>query len=375
MKVLRDNFRVFPYGNEDNDWLGMDQKRISQFHFNVSRNQIMGFVEISSTDNPELVDKSDREGLIDNTAFSDFKFLILSVLVTFQAERNVDREKTKQNKRLDPRLNRIANQLKRINKTLNKHKVSKEGRQEIIKLVDGTRKIFEKTLEDVETPLLGAASIGLTYLVPTHELKRNVREAVKILKKSLKEDGKNFVSDARKTLEQLDEATKIIRGLIRVQEKSTVSEKINIKIPIDNSVSMMERKLTRNKIHVKIEDRLNTKIDADRQSLIIMLLNMIDNSIYWITKTKKENRQLKFVIDELDKKKAIIVSDSGPGFEDDLEVLINPFHTRKVDGLGLGLFICSRIAEKHGYELKIISNEDLPGLLEGANMAILFPEE
>lgn len=373
MKVIRDDFRVFPYGNEDNDWLGMDQERISQFRFRVSRNQILGFAQISTKSNPKLIDKSDREGLIDNQAFTDFKFLTLSALAQFEAERSTDRMTIAHSKRLDPRLNKIANELKKINLELEKHNVDTEGKQRITKLIDDTKKLFERTLEEIETPLLGAASIGLTYLLPTHELKRNIHETVKILKASVKSNGKNFVEDAKKAIEQLEASTKIIRGLTRIQEKDAENENLRLKTPIENVMSLLERKLKRNYIHVEIEDNLDgARVVTDRQSIIIMLLNMIDNSMYWISSNEKSNRKIKFVIDEIDGHKAIIVSDNGQGFEDTLELVINPFFTRKTGGLGLGLFICSRIADRNKYSMKILAGNEIPNLLSGANIAIIF---
>lgn len=332
----------------------------------------MGFVEISSKENPKLIDKSDREGLINNAAFTDFKFLILSAIAVFQAERSIDRDITKHSKRLDPRFNKIANELRKIEAILNKYNVDKEGQRLVTKLIDNTQKLFVRTLDEIETPLLGAASIGLTYLIPTHEIKRNINETVKILKDSVKGDGKNFVEAARKAIEQLSTSVQIIRGLARIQEKDPDDEKLRLKIPIENVVSLMERKLNRNHVQIEIEDNLDTRVVTDRQSIVIILLNMIDNSIYWISSNKHSDRKIKFVIDEIDGDKAIIVSDNGPGLEDELEVLVNPFYTRKPSGLGLGLFICSRVSEFSNYEMRILAGNEIPNLLQGANFAIIF---
>ncbi len=59
VKVFRDGFRVLPYGNPDNDWLSMDLERVRRFELHLSRNQIIGAIEISSVTNPNLLDKTD----------------------------------------------------------------------------------------------------------------------------------------------------------------------------------------------------------------------------------------------------------------------------------------------------------------------------
>jgi len=96
IKVFRDGFRVLPYGNPDNDWLGMDLRRVRQFEERLSRNQAIGAVEISARTNPRLLDKTDREGLIDNEALRDFHSLVQNALTQFEAERYPDRRNLKE---------------------------------------------------------------------------------------------------------------------------------------------------------------------------------------------------------------------------------------------------------------------------------------
>lgn len=65
----------------------------------------------------------------------------------------------------------------------------------------------------------------------------------------------------------------------------------------------------------------------------------------------------------------ISVSDSGPGIEaDDLELVFEPFFTRKGAGTGLGLSITKRIIEEHGGTLTVTSS---PG--KGATFTIRLP--
>jgi len=102
---------------------------------------------------------------------------------------------------------------------------------------------------------------------------------------------------------------------------------------------------------------------------------MIDNSIYWLTKNRKDNRKLKILIKELTNHYALIISDNGPGFDDGLEIITLPFYTSKIGGMGLGLFICKRTYESHDLELQLFDQNEISGLLDGANIGILFPKE
>jgi hypothetical protein len=72
--LYRDNIRVYPYGEPNDDWLQIDTYRgtISAGHF-LSNDQVVGVVNISQKNNLNLVDKTDREGLIDEgNATQDF---------------------------------------------------------------------------------------------------------------------------------------------------------------------------------------------------------------------------------------------------------------------------------------------------------------
>ena len=72
--LYRDGIRVYPYGNEEDDWLNIDALRgtVSAGWF-LSNDQVIGCVDISHEHNPGLRDKTSREGLVEQgEATSDF---------------------------------------------------------------------------------------------------------------------------------------------------------------------------------------------------------------------------------------------------------------------------------------------------------------
>ena len=373
VRVFRDGFRVFPYGGSEDDWLHMDKKRIEQFQLNVGKNQIIGAVEISSKNNPNLIDKSDREGLINNLEYVKFKNLIQSAIAYFQGQREQDRSKMKDAQKKNPRINKFSKNLETLSILLKKENIAPKTQIEITSLIDGSARIFEETLNEYEEPLLGAASIGLTYLIPTHELRRSVKESTKILKKLIK-DGSNCIESAQKVIQHMNEIEQIVRGITRLSQKIDVDKKFKLKIPVEQSISLMKKKLERNNIRLSIEYRKDIEVSSQPRSIILMLLNMIDNSVYWLLNKQKDSREIKLIVDELEKSYVILISDNGPGIDNPLELLIQPFFTTKIDGMGLGLFICNRTANSMGLKLELFEKNDIPGLLSGANIGILFPK-
>ena len=71
--LYRDGIRVEPYGLDGDDWLQATAwKAARQGHAPIQPHQLVGYVQISYEENPDLRDMSNRLGLIDNTEFQLF---------------------------------------------------------------------------------------------------------------------------------------------------------------------------------------------------------------------------------------------------------------------------------------------------------------
>ena len=92
VSLYRDEFRVLPYGEAGDDWLGLDARRINVPSRRVGNRNIVGLVNISHDRNPRLKDKTNREGLQENGAFEDLRAMVRGALMVFEVERLRDRE-------------------------------------------------------------------------------------------------------------------------------------------------------------------------------------------------------------------------------------------------------------------------------------------
>jgi signal transduction histidine kinase len=71
--IYRDDFRVLPYGRHNADFLNFEQrrsKRAGSYYFSYRR--MFGYLELARKENPDLKDKSSREGLINNAQYRAF---------------------------------------------------------------------------------------------------------------------------------------------------------------------------------------------------------------------------------------------------------------------------------------------------------------
>lgn len=113
---------------------------------------------------------------------------------------------------------------------------------------------------------------------------------------------------------------------------------------------------------------LNTKpniiSDVDREAIIIMINNLIENAI----KYSPPKSEIKISLQSQNDKATIAVSDTGIGLsKKDIPYIFDQFYrsgseeTRKTKGTGMGLYICQQIAKAHNSTLKAKSIEEDKG--------------
>lgn len=71
--IYRDNFRI----RMGNDWLELGQRQTrGGSYYGLRPGNTLGWISISAKDNKDLVEKSDREGFVDNAAKRGFEFIL-----------------------------------------------------------------------------------------------------------------------------------------------------------------------------------------------------------------------------------------------------------------------------------------------------------
>ena len=85
--VYRDGVRVLPYGEPENDFIGIEARRTEKAgRYVFSHRNIFGRIDINSISNPMLEDKSSREGLIENLQYHYFVKVIENLLVAIAVD-------------------------------------------------------------------------------------------------------------------------------------------------------------------------------------------------------------------------------------------------------------------------------------------------
>ncbi|MDO5010303.1 MAG: HAMP domain-containing sensor histidine kinase [Intestinibacter bartlettii] len=213
--------------------------------------------------------------------------------------------------------------------------------EELKTLNESKQRFIDSLNHEIKTPI--TSIIGYSELL----LKGNVSEEIKI--KAYK-----YINSEAKRLETLN-STLLKLTLIR-EEKKTL-KKVNLIEMINGVENILKYKLLKKDIYVniKIED---VNILADKELLEVLLTNLIDNSI----KASSENSIIEIDGYYNNEKYILKIKDYGIGIpKEDLDKILEPFYmvdkarTRKNNGIGLGLSICSEICKIHNISLDIES--------------------
>lgn len=97
-------------------------------------------------------------------------------------------------------------------------------------------------------------------------------------------------------------------------------------------------------------------------------INLVNNSLYWVTLTENRPREIKLALIE----NVVVIADSGCGVDPDDEAhLFELFFTRRINGRGVGLYLCKMTLAAGGHEIFYLRDES-KRVLPGANFGLRF---
>ncbi len=364
IKVFKDDMRIYDYGAPGNDWLGLDLKRVQNKDW-FSNNQNIGYVFLEAETSNSLIEKTNREGFIDNEAYKLFILILENILTKFKATRSSDRNKWLQFNMKETK-NLFDSRVSNFKKIVDDADFSDEEKKK--KLLQEAKRIEEKYKEDKETLLL-PAGVGMTASVALHEIEKLVPRMEETIKS--KPFKKGVIDD------QVSELKQYTEGIMSVLRKGG-NKPVKVKDVIERAINNYKLKLSNRQIEHKIEiDDNVSEIKCDKRYLITMLMNIIDNSIYWLGTTYNEDKKILFKSVVKNGAVNIIIADNGPGFKDDITDLIRPFFSRKDNGIGIGLYLIDTVMMKYG-KFDIITDKDeiqdfsIPDEYNGAVVKLIF---
>jgi len=347
IRVYRDGVRVYDYGEKENDWLGIDLKRVHRLGGNISNNIVIGAVKIEDRGrSSDLKEKTNREGFVENEAYEVFKNAVNFALELFVQERNIDKEKLtvlyKKHKAIEPVLSDLNDVIEVV-----EHKVlKKETKDEILKYLSRINAQYT----EVKSVLIRSANAGLNLAVVIHEIEKLTAGLIGSI------NHKQFEKAISITL-QLE---KIIQGYsVMIKKSSVKKDKLSeiIKLAFNN----YEFRFKDHNVTTVLNDNDLTGGYAKSEAVSV-LTNLLDNSLFWLSYSRTKNRAISaFVTDQIKGYNSIVISDNGPGFKIPQDVAIKPFITGKPNaiGSGLGLHIADEMMKAMRGQLIFLDENDI----------------
>jgi signal transduction histidine kinase len=378
--LYRDGMRVYPYGEPDDDWLQIDMYRgtIAAGDF-LSNDQVVGRIDITQKGNPLLKDKTNREGLIEEgSALSDFVCLLQTFLAYIRHHPYAQYRKGLEDRKVQDiyKTNRVQSGFDDLRTAAGNNEKLKSIVSKVEKDYATEKDYLTRRFETAED----LAGVGLSVETASHDIMSMMGKVFSNLdalitdlyaggeidkEQLLKElqsirGGMSFIEAQLKDIQLLFRSSKQRRRNIRVIDilqkveriYKRLMEKQRIYFEVNSSGSPLQAKTT----------------DA---VLLQVLLNLFDNSIYWLSQLNTTDKKVIVVLDG--DKQRMTFSDNGPGIHpDDAPYIFDSFYSGKgEDGRGLGLYIARQLLERNDYSIRLaeISSEKR---LSGANFIIDF---
>lgn len=357
VRVFRDGLRVYDYGEPENDWLSLDYRRFQQPTKAISNNLIVGAIDLNREESSDLEEKTNREGFVTNDAYIAFKSAILHVIGLVETLRQTDKKKLKEIYGPTPKSEPVMSLLGEAQRYIEEKVLDSEVKTEIKKYLVK----IERDYKLVTDNLLKAAGAGLNMSIVIHEIEKVLYEVDKVLKAEKASDR------ALKLVQHLSTLIDGYADLIRRSEQ-TNENVINVinQALFNTEYRLYTHRIKLNKNYLENPTAKNFRCKIARNLLIGAIMNLIDNSIYWLDQKAfkeleaGESYTKQIFIDVVDDEAFIhiVIADNGTGILLPTEEITEPFVSGKKNGagMGLGLHIASEILNAQGGKISFPDN-------------------
>ncbi|QDZ14667.1 MULTISPECIES: sensor histidine kinase [Micrococcales] len=381
VSIYRDGFRVLPFGETGDDWLGLDLRRVQSPTLRLSNNQIIGHVFIGADTNESLKDQSNREGILAGAAYADLQYLVRAALNQLEQRRYGARHpKKEQPERKGGLFERFD--LGEISTAL---KQSYPGDKRLHGLIDEKNRDIQEGVTQVQNVLSRysrLATLGALIDRVLHDGRTVVTRLKNIARFGTRDLNKPSVNNSDKvsialgSMTDTAEQAELLSSLFKQIEpfggrKRGRPKQISVSEVIDRAISILQQEADDRNVQL-VGGGTDIAVKIDEAELLTVLVNLIQNAIYW-TATQPQGIERKVLVGARtneDESLTLVVSDSGPGVpSESRDYIFDPYFSSKPDGVGLGLSIVGNLVEDiYAGELTLVDE----GALDGATFEATF---
>jgi signal transduction histidine kinase len=373
--LFRNGYRVFPYGDDTDDWLGLDRRALASGGYKLNKSQFIGRVSITRTGNPELIDQTSREGLKDcdeKTVFVELlRFVIQDRMRKFLDD--VEKRHAPKDVDLDAADRRVEDLQTRtksaINGLVKRHADDAPQLRELLAFFEEMHAYFAAArkraseVEDERERMVQLAGVGLMLEMIAHELARSTETALGLLTEA---DPDDLPEDVAALFATLRDEMKTMNRRLRVLDPLSVSgrqrkENFDLAQLVNEIFAGHKAQFTRHNVKPSLRvlgGQKSVMIYGVRGMYVQIVENLVQNSIYWMDLRSEDDEtyqpRINIVLSDGDR--LMDYTDNGPGIHPSLreEVFTAFFSTKgKSRRQGLGLYIAQDCAKSNGTRLRL----------------------
>ncbi|CAD5897350.1 ATPase, histidine kinase-, DNA gyrase B-, and HSP90-like domain protein protein [Carnobacterium maltaromaticum] len=404
VKLYRNNFRIFPYGDSNNDWLGMSAYNQRSTGVLFKTHTTTGFINIDGEKNLDvLTELTNRQGLVLNNYGSNFLLLVKELIYKSAA---IEDAKLSDYFYFNRKNIRLLEGLESINVAGLEFVKKMNPREEAKKNIKNIESQVDKFVSEVKNPTL---FVGDDINTLGNELKSRITD----LNTGLSDIDKEFTNKEKQVADEFDYFNELLpvigativsetlaHEIIRLSNNiKSYTSKIRTAIP-NNNVDDMQKNLYKIDSDIKFLSRYASLMDVNsysrrrrfeelnlldelsyilkdspllsykditidykiigegfrakiiRDSFKIIIENFLINSSYWLERLNIVEPCIFFEFET--KKKQLTIFDNGQGISSNIENRIfEPFVTNKPfdEGRGMGLNIVKNLLSEIGAEI------------------------
>jgi signal transduction histidine kinase len=384
LMLYRDGYRINPYGGDEDDWLSLDKRAFSSKGFKLNRQQVIGRVIISSQ-NPRLVEQTNREGLTDtpekavliallqHVLFQEFKVALdkadrevrVQELTTLEdLVENVDRAKTD-----------VARKIREIIVRVPQERPALLDLERLVDTLTGYIDQAKQLALEYETDrakFVYLAGIGLMVEFILHELGRATKHTLETIREVEAEapDGRMSARLPSSLTNLSDQLATIVKRVDTLDPLSTsrrqVKEDFDVGALVTQIVEAREAQAQRHAVSIEgnFRDVRGWEARGVPGMFIQIVENLLSNAFYWIgVQTDIEPGLRPRIEIDLDPDAGTVtVTDNGTGVEPSqaaeiFEAFVS--HRPAREGKGLGLYISRELAGYHDWTIDLLPVETI----------------
>lgn len=388
--MYRDGFRVYPYADPEDDWLELDQRALRQRSFKLNRGQFVGFVRISSDDNPRLRDQTNRQGLCDSpekraliqclqhVIWKELGTVVTrhaqkSVAVSLSTVRDIEKQVKERSRDAKGKLRELARRVPGERDTVNELRSYVEE----LELAWSKAKAALKRQASQTEIYVHLAGVGMLLEFVVHELTRVTNSTLSDLRGVREAALPPGLRSLSRQLQTLEKRLRILDPISTPGRQR--KEQANIVEIVETLIDAHELQFERHQIECELNvseegGDLLTNVVAGQMYQIFE--NLISNSVYWLTHHRAMKAgassssgvfKARISIDVDVNRRTVSFKDNGPGIEvADRDKIFEPFFSKKPAGRGIGLFIVRSLCKENEIDISLLPidrNRTSPGFL------------